>query len=83
VRALGGVGIQNTRYISIVIPAQAGIHHRTFHTKATSLKTIVQVMDSRLRGNDDIFLLEGIFCMQTLTRSHSSRTHLPLLVDGG
>jgi hypothetical protein len=44
----------------LVIPAKAGIHLPSFRpAQRPSCKPIIQVMDSRLRGNDDVCGLGG------------------------
>jgi hypothetical protein len=48
--------IRSIKYLKnrcFVIPAQAGIHHLTCQNGARLRKTLNQVMDSRLRGNDE------------------------------
>jgi hypothetical protein len=46
----------------IVIPAKAGIHHLCSSFTQAGLILLGQVMDSRLRGNDEAFVF--VFCMK-------------------
>jgi hypothetical protein len=41
----------------VVIPAQAGIHHLHSNSKKVGLTLLGRVMDSRLRGNDEAYIL--------------------------
>jgi hypothetical protein len=43
--------------IRFVIPAKAGIHHLHSRFKRVGLDLLNPVMDSRLRGNDDLSFL--------------------------
>ncbi len=45
--------VQSSKYINSVIPAKAGIHHLQLNFTQAGLILIGQVMDSRLRGNDE------------------------------
>ncbi len=42
--------------LSFVIPAKAGIHHLNSNFTQVGLILTGQVMDSRLRGNDEVYV---------------------------
>ncbi len=52
--------IQTFKYIGFVIPAKAGIHHLRSNFKQGGLDFLGPVMDSRLRGNDDVLFQKVI-----------------------
>ena len=53
--ALRDFTLPNFYYPDFVIPAKAGIHHRNERLSRHSFrKLLAQVMDSRLRGNDEL-----------------------------
>jgi gamma-glutamylputrescine oxidase len=73
---------------SVVIPAKAGIHHPPINsTQRSQQKTGAQVMDSRLRGNDELgFVLDrvGAIIVATDTWTHDlddslSRYTIPIM----